>query len=167
MTAFVENKFSCCQEFPLINQTFVWFVIMFFFYFLNKGKKNAGIFDAKNVYKSNMRYICQSSKKKKKNQFWWVCIKKKKRRQNWIWFLLCSVLCCFTRMTSDSNNKNLSSCLIEPAMNKITGSLLELTIRVFLKVSFFIYWLFLATSTSWLSIYIPINHYHKNWTTVR
>lgn len=83
-----------------------------------------------------------------------------------IWFLLCLILCCLTRMISDSDNKILSSCRIEPAMNKITGSLLEWTIEVFVSYYFNLLAV-LAISTCWLSIYIPIYHYHKNWTNVR
>lgn len=95
-----------------------------------------------------------------------VGLHSKQRRLNLIWFLLCLILCCLTRMISDSDNKILSSCRIEPAMNKITGSLLEWTIEVFISYYFNLLAV-LAISTCWLSIYIPIYHYHKNWTTVR
>lgn len=95
-----------------------------------------------------------------------VGLHSKQRRLNLIWFLLCLILCCLTRMISDSDNKILSSCRVEPAMNKITGSLLEWTIEVFISYYFNLLAV-LAISTCWLSIYIPIYHYHKNWTNVR
>lgn len=95
-----------------------------------------------------------------------VGLHSKQRRLNLIWFLLCLILCCFTWMISDSDNKILNSCRIEPAMNKISGSLLEWTIEVFVSYYFNLLAV-LAISTCWLSIYIPIYHYHKNWTTVR
>lgn len=54
--------------------------------------------DAEIISKCNIRYFVRVQKLK--NYFDGFALKK--RRQNWICFLLCSILC---RVISDSNNK--------------------------------------------------------------